>query len=169
MSMLKLIFRLRPLTILLFSLCVICSGATVSLAAEIEFAWDANFENDLVGYRIYYSIGSQDGSFDGTGLTQGASPISVSLDDLETLEFPTYLLSGLTVGETYFFAITAYDEDGLESDYSNVVRYEVPAEDGESAAASGYAIDSGAIAASGESDNTAVMLRINGPLEVATR
>jgi len=35
-------------------------------------------------------------------------------------------VSGLVQGTNYFFAVTAYDSSGLESDYSNEMSYRLP-------------------------------------------
>ena len=75
-----------------------------ALAANINLAWDPNTEPDLAGYRVYYGTASG---------TYGA-PIDVK-------KVTTYTLTGLTLGQTYFLAVTAYDTSGNESDYSNEV------------------------------------------------
>ena len=42
----------------------------------------------------------------------------------------THTVTGLTAGQTYYFAATAYDASGNESGYSNPVSYAVPAANG---------------------------------------
>src|SRR3990170_4426720 len=73
-------------------------------------SWDAPTTNtddtdltDLAGYKIYYrtSPGTYDSVIDAAKVT-------------------TYTVSDLTPA-TYYFVVTAYDEEGNESDYSNVV------------------------------------------------
>lgn len=58
--------------------------------------------NDLTGYRIYY----------GTSSGQYSNSVDVGT-------FTSSVISGLTVGETYYFVVTAYDTAGNESGYSN--------------------------------------------------
>jgi hypothetical protein len=69
--------------------------------AELSLAWDANTEPDLAGYYIYYGTASGD-YFD---------PINVG-------DVTEVTLTGFDDGGTYYFAATAYDEDGNESAYS---------------------------------------------------
>ncbi|MDY6844151.1 MAG: PKD domain-containing protein, partial [Thermodesulfobacteriota bacterium] len=90
-----------------------------SFALDVTLQWDANTESDLAGYRIYY--GTETGPpYNGAG-----SPINVSFgqDENSDPEIVQFTVSGLTDGETYFFAITAYDNENpsLESGYSNEV------------------------------------------------
>jgi len=68
--------------------------------------WNANTESDLAGYKIYRAT---------TAGGYGA-PI-VTLQGNAT----TYIATGLQVGTTYFFVITAYDLSGNESPRSNEV------------------------------------------------
>ena len=86
-----------------------------------SFAWDANTEPDLAGYRIYYKTGGAGALYDGTGANEGNSPIQISLASLDDPENPEYTLHGLSDAETFYFVATAYDIYGNESDYSNVL------------------------------------------------
>ncbi len=72
-------------------------------------AWDANSESDLAGYRVYH------------GLTQGEYDTSEDVGLTSDPTSPQYTLADLTVGEEYFFVVTAYDFYGNESEYSNIV------------------------------------------------
>ena len=64
---------------------------------------------EVTGYRIYYGVASR--SYTNT-VTVGN-------------QF-TCTVSNLLPGVTYYFAATAYDGSGLESDFSNEVSYLVP-------------------------------------------
>ena len=64
-------------------------------------AWKANREPDLAGYKIF--IGTASGIYNFAG-----SPFST---DTAT----SYIASNLPKGQTYFFAISAYDSAGNES------------------------------------------------------
>ena len=120
------VFQIRLCVSALLSFCFVLLYADFSLSADLTLAWDCNSENNLEGYKIYYLTASPDGWADGTGLAQGASPITVPLDVLETAATPSFQLSGLAAGESYHFSVTAYNESGTESDFSNLVRYDVP-------------------------------------------
>src|SRR3972149_6988163 len=76
----------------------------LSMAAQIRLAWDPNTERDLAGYKVYY----------------GTDPWSFG-EPIEVRKSPTYTLTGLTQGETYYIAVTAYDRTKLESWFSNQV------------------------------------------------
>jgi hypothetical protein len=73
-------------------------------AAQVTLAWDANTDPDLAGYMIYY------------GFATRAYDYVVDVGDQTT-----FTLSGLEDGHTYYFALTAYDTEDLESDFSNEV------------------------------------------------
>ncbi len=85
------------------------------LAAEVAFSWLPNTETNLNGYKIHY------------GVTSG-SYIYVSDVDLPPIIGGRVQASvdGLAEGTTYYFASTAYDTDGIESDYSVEIVYSVP-------------------------------------------
>ena len=108
--------------------CIYCFflfiGVTISLicgvssAAEVTLAWDANTETDLMGYKIYYDTSPGDPYY-GTGADQGISPITVLCADLNDKFNPRFTLTGLSDNEYYYFALTAFDNENLESGFSN--------------------------------------------------
>ena len=100
--------------ILLFFPLLIFFASSQGYAVDVTFEWDANTEPDLAGYRLYYKTGSSGAPYDGTGATEGNSPTDVA-------NVTTYTLTGLTDGIDYFFVVTAYDTEDLESEYSNEV------------------------------------------------
>ena len=79
-------------------------------AGNITLAWNANSDPDIAGYKVYYGTGSRDY---GVNLTVG--------------NFTSCVVSGLTAGKTYYFAATAYNTGGQQSDYSTEMSYTVPA------------------------------------------
>ena len=86
-------------------------------ARDVTLAWDANSETDIAGYKIYYGK-IPGGPYNGSGSSDGASPIVVSLSSLLNPSSPEFTVHGLPRG-TYCFVTTAYDTEGLESLYSN--------------------------------------------------
>jgi hypothetical protein len=72
-------------------------------AGQVTLAWDANTEPTLVGYRLHY--GEANGNY--------TSIVDVGLQT-------AYTVTNLQDG-TYYFAVTAYDVDGIESGFSNEV------------------------------------------------
>jgi hypothetical protein len=73
--------------------------------SSITLTWSANTERDLAGYKIYRAEAS--GGY--------GAPIAI----LGTVT--SYIATGLQVGKTYYFVITAYDSAGNESLPSNEV------------------------------------------------
>ena len=85
--------------------CVVVGAiSSYAMAAQVTLAWDANSESDLGGYRVHY----------GTSSTSYSVHIDVN-------KATTYTVTGLTAGQTYYFAATAYDTSGNESGFSNMV------------------------------------------------
>ena len=83
-------------------------------AMDITLAWDANTEPNLAGYLVYYDSDVSGPPYYGTGATEGNSPIDVG-------NVTELTLHDLLDGEVHFFAVTAYNDEGLESGYSNEV------------------------------------------------
>ena len=75
-----------------------------STTGTATLTWDANVETTLAGYKVY--MGTQSGIY--------GTPIRVG-------NTTTYTVGNLTGGRTYYFAVTALDNDGNESLYSTEV------------------------------------------------
>ena len=100
------------------------ASTSLSYSAEVTLAWDANTESDLAGYKVYYKTGSSGEPYDGTGIDQGDSGISILLSNLTTPDNPNFSLTGLQDNEFYYFVVTAVDTSENESGYSAEVMYE---------------------------------------------
>lgn len=84
---------------------LLLSLGTVS-NTPVQLAWDSNPDPTVAGYRLYWGTASQSYSFvDDTGRATSA------------------IVSNLVPGAVYFFAVTDYDTNGLESDFSPEVSY----------------------------------------------
>ena len=81
----------------------------VIIGEPVTLAWDANTEPDISGYKVYFGIES--GNY---------------TDSIDVGNITTATIDSLIEGMTYYFAVTAYNEAGLESDYSNEVVFGVP-------------------------------------------
>ena len=80
---------------------------TTVAVGSVTLTWQANREQDLAGYKIY--VGASSGSY-----TYAGSPFMIG-------NATAYTLSALPKGQTYFFAISAYDTSGNESGLSSEV------------------------------------------------
>lgn len=90
--------------------------STVALAVDYTFTWDPNTEPDLAGYKIYFKTGSSGPPYD------GIHPFYPHLDSPVDVDNVTeYTLHDLDENTTYCVVVTAYDEEGSESGFSNEV------------------------------------------------
>ncbi len=106
-------FKLMGIIVILF----LCLQAPCD-ARDVTLQWNPNMESELAGYKIYYDFYS-DAPYYGEDANEGRSPIIVSIEELNDPDNPEFTLTGLDETDTYFFAITAYDHESLESDLSN--------------------------------------------------
>jgi hypothetical protein len=113
-----IIFILFFPVVFLFASCLFLGIAN---AADVTLAWDANTETNLAGYKLYYDGDSDTEMYQGAGANEGDSPIVIYLDDMADTDSPTFTVTGLEKGQYYYFALTAFDTDGLESDFSDEV------------------------------------------------
>ena len=94
----------RPLGrafVLAAALVIAALTASVQGQTSLTLAWDPNPSPAIAGYRLY----------DGTASRTYTNVIDVG-------SVTTGTVSGLVSGVTYFFAVTDYDTNGLESDFS---------------------------------------------------
>ena len=71
---------------------------------SISLAWDRSTETDVVGYKVYWGTSSR--------------LYTAQQDNQNEI---TATISNLEVGSRYYFAVTAYNQSGLESAYSQEV------------------------------------------------
>jgi hypothetical protein len=84
------------------------AGWTLSAAAEtVRLAWDPSTEPDVAGYRVFRGTAS--------GLYDWIRDVGL----VTACEF-----ADVSPGQTYYFAVTAYNERGFESEPSAELRYE---------------------------------------------
>jgi hypothetical protein len=112
----------RNVKAILLVLALLLTATTPVYGFDITVGWDKNTEVELRGYKVYYKTGSEGAPYNGTGADQGASPITISLDDLDDPDNPTYEVTGLDDQLCYYFVVTAYSDGTSEdSGYSNEV------------------------------------------------
>jgi hypothetical protein len=85
--------------------------APVIPVGQIRLAWNAPTTDsdgaaltDLAGYKLYYGLASR-----------------TYTHTIDVGNRTTYTVSSLESGRTYYFAVTAYDTSGNESDFSDEV------------------------------------------------
>ncbi|MBJ6801439.1 Ig-like domain-containing protein [Geomonas propionica] len=83
--------------------------------STVILQWDPSTDAELAGYRVYYQANSSAQPFVGGGAVEGSAPVDVSTST-------TASISGLDPGNSYYFAVTAYNTSGAESVYSNLVQ-----------------------------------------------
>jgi hypothetical protein len=93
---------------LLFN-CIQAMGVTVPAGQSVTLAWEPSSDTNVVGYNIYY------------GMTSHTYSNMVNVGNATNAT-----ISGLVGGATYYFAATAYDNLGDESDFSDEIIYLVP-------------------------------------------
>jgi len=82
--------------------------APFAYSGSLIATWDANSESDLAGYKLYY--GAESGNYTKT---------------IDVGDTTAYQVNNLTVGETYYFVVTASDSSGNESAPSTEVSAKV--------------------------------------------
>jgi len=104
----------RPLALICFLPIALMFVPGLAYSAVVILEWSANQEPDLDGYMIYYGTSSRDYAW------------SVDVGNYTTCAIRD---DNFEMGQTYYFAATAYDDDGNESGYSGEVTYTFSAAD----------------------------------------
>jgi hypothetical protein len=99
-------FEKLGLVVVVASLLACCVAKGTS---SVDLQWNPNTDPSVTGYNVYYG----DASRTYTNVISVGNTTNTSL-------------GGLLEGKTYFFAVTAYDDSGDESDYSDETVYIVP-------------------------------------------
>ena len=101
--------KVRIVGVAIWVLGILALGASSILQRSITLAWDPSTDPSVVGYRVY--VGSACGVYTNVIDVGAATTVSVP---------------GLTVGATYYFAVTAYNSLGVESPSSGEISCVVP-------------------------------------------
>jgi hypothetical protein len=80
-------------------------GGTLPVSYSVTLAWNPSFSTNVVGYNVY------------CGLASGV------YNSLESVTGTNTTITGLAAGTTYYFAATAVDALGVESQFSNETSY----------------------------------------------
>lgn len=88
-------------------------AAHYASAQTVSLAWDPG-SSAVSGYKIYYQALNPNPPFDGMEAMEGPSPFDIGSARTVSLNLPDD-------GRIYYFTVTAYDDWGAESPFSNVV------------------------------------------------
>jgi hypothetical protein len=83
--------------------------ASSARAASVTLGWEASTNSNVAGYNLYYGPSTRNY----TNVVD-AGPL------------PSCSVFGLVIGSTYYFAVTAYNDLGVESAPSSEITYTVP-------------------------------------------
>ena len=102
-------FSIRKFKCLAAAVVCLFVGNEVKAASDVTLVWSPNTDPSVAGYNVYYGAASQ------AYTNVIAAGISAQAN-----------IGGLVEGKTYYFAVTAFDAYGDESDYSAETVYIVP-------------------------------------------
>lgn len=80
-------------------------GSTARAGVSVTLSWDRNAESNVAGYRVHYGT------------------ISAPYTRLVDVQTNSTNIANLVAGTTYLFAVSAYNNVGVESAYSNPIVY----------------------------------------------
>src|SRR5581483_8430398 len=88
---------------------ILFSFSSLGAGVAVMLNWAPTPDAGVAGYNVYYGNGSRN--------YQNQVPVGTNLSSV---------VSGLVQGKTYYFAVTAVDAFGVESDFSGEASYSVP-------------------------------------------
>lgn len=88
---------------------------TMPGSSSVQLAWDPNTETNLAGYMVH--VGTAAGVYTRHIDAGAVTPVAGAVN---------YTVTGLTPGQMYYFAVTAYDGSRVESPHSNEVSRAAP-------------------------------------------
>lgn len=96
-----MLWRLFVKNAILISALLLLFFFSIAYGFDVSFQWDESLVGDVAGYKIHYGFSSRSYEF---------------IVDVGYLN--TFTLYGLDDGQVHYFALTAYNSEGLESDFS---------------------------------------------------
>lgn len=104
----KIYDLLKNITLSIFFLGILsCNNL---FAAQLKISLTPSSDQRVTGHRLYFAKDSE--------------PMHIYVVDLRNAT--GYLTPNLQKGTLYYFGATAYDQDGNESGFSNIISYQVP-------------------------------------------
>jgi hypothetical protein len=85
---------------------IFISTSNLAHSFQLTVAWDPNNEPDIAGYKVYYGTVSSHYIF-----------------NVDVRNYTSVTISDLELSKTYYFAVTAYDVYGNESNFSDEISY----------------------------------------------
>lgn len=92
------------------TLALLIQGALFADSRSAQLEWDPNSESDIAGYNIYLATGTE------------GSLVQLNSDPVPSTTFTDNTLS---THQIYYFAVTAVNTSGLESDFSDQVEVDL--------------------------------------------
>ena len=86
---------------------------------QVRFSWKPSPQQQVAGYAIHYGLSYASMS---SGPCNYQNEIDIGLPEPEPDGRIHATVSGLDLGETYCFAVTAYDANGTDGYASNVIQ-----------------------------------------------
>ena len=99
----------RAACLLLLAGASLLAVSSSSAAQTVSLTWSPSPDQNVAGYNVYYGVASR-----------------VYTNKMDVGSVTNATVTGLIEGVTYYFAATAYNILGVESDYSEEVFYTVP-------------------------------------------
>lgn len=133
--------------------------ASAASAATVALEWDASPDASVTGYKVHYQADSSTQPF------QGFAPVNVQGATATEI-------ADLDPSRSYSFAVTAYNAEGMESVYSNIVVIpeSVPPTAGIASLAAGATVSGVVSVSANAADNVAVTkveFYVNGVLQAS--
>ena len=128
------------LTKIVFLIVLINLFTQFAYASGVMVSWVESSASNVAGYLVYYGTASHKYT-----------------SDVNAGTFTSVAIDGLTAGVTYYFAVTAYDNSGNQSAYSQEVQVTISAAvtvNTGSGSGSSSSSSSGSISSSGSSSNS---------------
>lgn len=94
--------------VLILGSLLMCKADPTTNAPSVTVAWDVHPDQSVVGYKVFWGIASRT-------YTNNVQLLNRTNNSV--------IIGGLVRATTYYFAATAFTDQGLESDYSNEATY----------------------------------------------
>jgi len=110
----------KLLLTLMLAGCAVFAWPPIPYAPTVRLSWDMDSYSGVAGYILYWSTNS---------FYIGTNPVVVpapGFQSTNTGAATNITLSGLAVGQTYFFVVTAVNTNGFESLPSNEGAVTIP-------------------------------------------